>query len=147
MILGISVTKGLIDHLSSDVEFSEILVATDIPNLAIVPGRREEATRAVPELLSSEKMRHLIDQLHGRDRCIVVVDLPPVRLGDDVVALAPYLDGLLLVVREGVTAINELKESVELLKDFPILGTVLNQSSARKLRFEGYYYHGSPELK
>jgi Mrp family chromosome partitioning ATPase len=92
-------------------------------------------------------MRRLIDQLHGRDRCIVVVDLPPVRLGDDVVALAPYLDGLLVVVREGVTAVNELKESVELLKDFPILGTVLNQSSARKLRFEGYYYNGSPELK
>ncbi len=130
--LGISVAKGLIDHLSSDVDFDEILVATDIPNLLVVPGRRVEATLAVPELLSSEKMRQLIDQLHGRDRCIVVVDLPPVRLGDDVVALAPYLDGLLVVVREGVTAIDELKESVELLKDFPILGTVLNQSSVQE---------------
>lgn len=145
--LGISVAKGLVDHLSSDVDFDEILVATDIPNLVVVPGRSVEATLAVPELLSSNKMRQLIDQLHGRDRCIVVVDLPPVRLGDDVVALAPYLDGLLVVVREGVTAIDELKESAELLKDFPILGTVLNQSSSKKLHFEGYYYHGAQELK
>ncbi len=145
--LGIPVTKGLVDHLSSDVEFSEITVATNVTNLVVVPGRREEATLAVPELLSSEKMRQLIEQLHGRDRCIVVVDLPPVRLGDDVVALAPYLDGLFVVVREGVTSIDELKESIELLKDFPILGTVLNQSTSRKLQFEGYYYHGAPELK
>ena len=70
---------------------------------------------------------------------------PPVRLGDDVVALAPYLDGVLLVIREGTTAIAELKESVELLKEFTILGTVLNQSLDQKLKFEGYYYHGAPQ--
>ncbi len=145
--LGIPVLKGLIDHLSSDIDLSEILVATDIANLLVVPGRHADTALAVPELLSSEKMRQLIDQLHGRDRWIVVVDLPPVRLGDDVVALAPYLDGLLVVVREGKTGIDELKESVELLRNFPILGTVLNHSTARKLRFEGYYYHAPSELK
>jgi protein-tyrosine kinase len=143
--LGITVSKGLIDYLSSDVDFDDVMIGTDIPNLYVVPGRRETETFAVPELLSSEKMRQVIDQLHGRDRCIVVVDLPPVRLGDDVVALAPYLDGLLFVVREGVTATDDLKESVELLKNFRILGSVLNQSLSRKHNFEGYYYHGAAE--
>lgn len=144
--LGIAAEKGLIDYLSSPLELADVMIATDIENLFIVPGRRAEAAVAVPELLSSDKMRQLIDQLRGRDRYIIVVDLPPVRLGDDVVALAPYLDGILMVVREGVTAINELKDSAELLKDFTILGTVLNQSSDRKLHFEGYYYQGAPRV-
>ena len=55
--LGIPVTKGLIDYLSSDVDFGEILVATDIANLALCPDVGKTATLAVPELLSSEKMR------------------------------------------------------------------------------------------
>ena len=143
--LGITVDKGLIDYLSSNLEFADILLGTDVDNLYVVPGRREGSNVAVPELLSSDKMRKLIEQLHGRDGCIVIVDLPPARLGDDVVALAPYLDSILLVVREGATAITELKESAELLRDFTILGTVLNQSSDRKLHFEGYYYHAAPE--
>ena len=143
--LGIAVDKGLIDYLASTSEFADVLLGTSIDNLYVVPGRRAESTVAVPELLSSERMRRLVDQLHGREGCIVVVDLPPVRLGDDVVALAPYLDGVLLVIREGTTAIAELKESVELLKEFTILGTVLNQSLDQKLKFEGYYYHGAPQ--
>lgn len=140
--LGITVEKGLIDYLCSPLEFEDVLLGTDIGQLFILPGRRDEAPSAVPELLSSDKMRRLIESLRGRERCILVVDLPPVRLGDDVVALAPYLDTLLLVVREGGTSIDELKESAELLKDVTLLGTVLNQSSERKHHFEGYYHHG-----
>ncbi len=143
--LGIRAEAGLIDHLSSDVAFDDIVLRTDVENLFVVPGRHEESTIAVPELLSSDKMRKLIEHLRRRERCIVVVDLPPVRLGDDVVALAPYLDGIVLVVREGETTIDALQDSAELLKDFLILGTVLNQSSDKKLKFEGYYYHGAPE--
>ncbi len=143
--LGIRAAAGLIDHLSSDVEFEDVILRTNVENLFVVPGRHEESHVAVPELLSSDKMRQLIEQLRRREKCIVVVDLPPVRLGDDVVALAPYLDGILLIVREGETTVDALRDSAELLKDFTILGTVLNQSSDKKLKFEGYYYHGTPE--
>jgi protein-tyrosine kinase len=143
--LGIDVERGLIDYLSSGLDFADVVFGTSTPNLFIVPGRHEESGVAVPELLSSDKMRRLVEQLRLRDQCIVIVDLPPVRLGDDVVALAPYLDGIVLVVREGATTIDALKDSVELLKDFTILGTVLNHSSDKKLKFEGYYYHGAPE--
>jgi protein-tyrosine kinase len=142
--LGISVDRGLIDFLSTDIGFSDVLIGTSIDNLFVLPGRQSDSA-AAPELLSSPKLRSLVEQLQGRERCIVVVDLPPVGLGDDVVALAPYLDGLLLVVREGGTSIDALKQSVESLKDFTILGTVLNRSSERKLKFEGYYYQGAPE--
>jgi len=143
--LGIRVNKGLIDLLSGDVEFAQVLLETNIENLFVVPGRREESDIAVPELLSSDRMRELVTQYRGQERCVVIVDLPPVHLGDDVVALAPYLDGILLVVREGGTTINALKESVELLKDYTILGTVLNQSSERRPTFDGYYYRDAME--
>ena len=144
--LGIQAEKGLIDYLSSpDVEFADILMQTSIDNLFVVPGRHEHFTRAVPELLSSDRMRDLVTQYRGQEHCIVIIDLPPVHLGDDVVALAPYLDGILMVVREGGTPINALKESVDLLKDYAILGTVLNDSSERKQNFDGYYYGGATE--
>jgi len=143
--LGIPAEKGLIDHLSGNVGFDEVLLRTSIEGLFVVPGRREESDIAVPELLSSDRMRELVKQYRGQEGCVVIIDLPPVHLGDDVVALAPYIDGILLIVREGGTSINALRESVELLKDYTILGTVLNQSTERRPTFDGYYYRDTKE--
>jgi len=70
---------------------------------------------------------------------IVIFDLPPVLVGDDVVAFAPNLDAALLVVEEGNTESDKLKKSVELLENVEIIGTILNKSKD-KSNSEEYYY-------
>ena len=138
--LGIDVERGLIDYLKGECSIDDMLVRPDFENLIIVPGRRSDSD-VVPELLTSPRMKQLVDSVRGRDSSrVVVVDLPPALVGDDVVALAPLLDALLLVVSEGQTLIDELRQASELLKNFQLIGTVLNKSSNGTRHIDGYYH-------
>jgi Mrp family chromosome partitioning ATPase len=83
------------------------------------------------ELLASEKARNLVADLKTRykDR-IVIFDLPPVLGSDDALSFVPLVDAVLLVIAEGRTRIEDVRRCFELLKDRPVIGTVLNQSRA-----------------
>jgi len=144
--LGLEVEYGMMDYLTGEASLEQVLVRPgNFPNLTIIPGQLDDADRATPEALSSDRVIDLLEAGSRKDvRNLVIVDLPPVLVGDDVLALAPRLDGLVLVVSEGVTDLEQLERAVALLKDFPILGTVLNNSRERSKAVEGYYYHVQP---
>jgi len=76
-------------------------------------------------------MKALIEEMKDRySSRIVVVDLPPLLNRADVLALAPMLDAVLLVVEAGWTKENDVGQSFSLLNggDIPLLGTVLNKA-------------------
>lgn len=138
--LGLPKGPGLIDYLSSSAELSDVLVRTDIENLTLLPGRREGTGKAVPELLTSNKMVGLFDALQRSGASdLTVIDLPPLLVGDDVVAIAPLVDCLLLVIEEGKTTVDELTKAAELIPPAKLLGTVLNKSADRTKEYEYYY--------
>jgi len=140
--LGLDVSLGLIDYLSTDIGLEEVAVSPRaIPNLMIVPGRRVALNEAMPELLRSAKMADLVKSAGASDDdpAIIVVDLPPVIVGDDVIAVATHLDGLLLIIEEGGTEVEELREAAALLADFNLLGSVLNKSTEKSRAVAGYY--------
>ena len=62
---------------------------------------------------------------------IVIFDMPPLLLADDVLTFAPQVDGVLLVVSEGMTQRASVEKAKELLADMNLLGVVLNRSSER----------------
>jgi protein-tyrosine kinase len=62
-----------------------------------------------------------------KDR-VLIFDLPPVLHADDALAFSRHVQAALLVVGDGTTQRAEVKRTLELLKDLPILGTVLNGS-------------------
>lgn len=129
---------GLSDYLTSDIPVEEILVNPGIDRLVIVPGNKQ--TQASSELLSSPKMSRLARDLKTRfPSRIVIFDLPPVLVGDDVVAFAPSLDAALIVVEEGSTEAARLKRTVDLLEGIDIIGTVLNKSKESSQN-QDYYY-------
>jgi protein-tyrosine kinase len=147
--LGIDGSVGLIDYLTTDLSLDAVAVSpTDLPNLMIIPGRRVDLSASTPEVLRSPKM---IDLLHrvsaGTEPAIVVVDLPPVVVGDDVITVATHLDAVLLVIEEGGTDVNELKKAAELLADFNLLGSVLNKSTEKNKDVEGYYQATQPKRR
>ena len=88
--------------------------------------------------------RHLLHDLNAmkclqelRERytdCLAIIDLPPVLLADDVLTIAPLLDGVLLVVSEGRTKREDVLRLRELLQGVHVLGTVLNVSSESEQR-------------
>jgi protein-tyrosine kinase len=136
--LGLNGDVGLIDYLSSDLALEAVAVTPrNIPNLMIVPGRRIDPTASTPEALRTAKMQNLLRGF-GADT-IVIVDLPPVVVGDDVITVAAHLDGMLLVIEEGGTDVEELQQAAKLLEDFNLLGSVLNKSMEKNREVEGYY--------
>jgi len=124
---GITVTKGLTDYLLGDAEISEILLNPGIDRLVIVPSGKTLPNSA--ELLSSPKMELLVDDFKSRypaDR-VIIFDCSALLAHTDSLVLTRYVDGILLVVEEKRTSTEQIKKVMELLKDKPIIGSVINK--------------------
>jgi succinoglycan biosynthesis transport protein ExoP len=95
------------------------------------------------ELLTSSKMKRLIEELKG-DYDRIIFDVPPVLAVTDALDLASILDGILLVLRLGEIdrrAVKRMKEILDTAK-IKILGEVLNGVDVRDNRYGyGYYYY------
>ncbi len=138
-LFGFDPKVGLSDYLTSDIPFEKVLVNPGIDRLVILPGSSKHI-QASSELLSSPKMARLTKDLKSRyPTRIVIFDLPPVLVGDDVVAFAPNLDAVLIVVEEGGTDSDKLKQTIDLLEGIEIIGTVLNKSKESLQNLEYYY--------
>ena len=123
--------KGLSDYLQGDATFENIVYApSDIERLAIIPNFTPLLNAS--ETLTSPRMGELMQALEAETpRRILIFDMPPVLAADDVLAFAPQIDGLLLVVAEGTTDRNQLTRAKEVLAEMSLLGVVLNRSAER----------------
>jgi Mrp family chromosome partitioning ATPase len=76
-----------------------------------------------------------------QQRCpgaLIVFDLPPLLATDDALVVAPMVDALLFVVAENGTKREEVLSARQLLKEFDVVGTMLNKSVEQDTR--SYYY-------
>ena len=134
--LGIAPTKDLFDLLDGSSKLEDVLVCPNANRMATITC--QSPIRDSSEVLSSPEMASIIHQLKSLGpNTITVVDLPPVLASDDVIAFAPLVDSLMLVVAQGQCRREDLREAEELLRDHEILGVVLNQS--REKSAVGYY--------
>jgi len=125
---GIDINKGLSDYLLNEAEISDILLNPGVPKLTILPAGKKLLNSA--ELLGSPRMESLVNEIKSRyssDR-IVIFDSPSLLTIADPLVLSSYVDGILLIVEEGKTSEDDLKQTMELLNNKPVLGTVLNKS-------------------
>jgi protein-tyrosine kinase len=136
---------GLIDYLTSGYPIAESLVHPEgLANLVVLPAGRP--TPQSIELLSSPLMVDLVRELkHFYPDRYVLFDLPPLLYADPL-AFAPLVDGIVLVVEADRTPREEITRALEVLKEFPVLGFVLNKLDATALSYD-YYYKYYPEPK
>jgi len=135
--LGFKSEIGLNDYLSSKRALEDVLVNPQIEHLIIAPTNRVDSGSS--ELLSSPRMTHFVEEAKERyPERIVIFDMPPVLVGDDVVALSQHLDALLFVVEDGKTQSHELARAMELLHDVNVLGVVLNKGAVIDSKYEYY---------
>jgi capsular exopolysaccharide synthesis family protein len=122
--------KGLGDYLQGNATFENIVYQPDIERLAVIPNFTPMLNSS--ETLTSPRMAELMQALEAEaPRRILIFDMPPVLAADDVLAFAPQIDGLLLVVAEGTTDRNSLRRAKEVLAEMNLLGVVLNRSAER----------------
>jgi Mrp family chromosome partitioning ATPase len=126
---------GLSDYLSGQAKIEEVLYSPGIEGLTVLPGR--EAVAHSSEALLHEDTLRLIRKLRSRYAgALVIFDMPPVLSVDDVVAFSPHWDAALLVVEEGRTTAEDLRDAIELLKPKPLIGTVLTKSEDAPPEYE-----------
>ena len=96
--------------------------------LLVLPARAAIANSS--EILAGPRSRSLVAELGARyPHRIVVYDLPPVLGADDALAFAPLVDCGLVVIAEGSTRRDDVVRTMELLRNTPLIGTVLNRAS------------------
>jgi Mrp family chromosome partitioning ATPase len=115
-------------------DLARLMVRFDtLERLLLLPTQRE--VDGSSEVLAGPRARELLQELRERfTDCLAILDLPPVLLADDVLTIAPLLDGVLLVVSEGHTKREDVLRVRELLHGVHVLGTVLNISSESEQR-------------
>lgn len=74
----------------------------------------------------------------------IVIDSPPVLPLADTSVWMRMADGVLLVMREGITERRELQRGLEAVESSKLLGAIVNGASSTT--HNGYYYHYRPTV-
>lgn len=124
--LGISTELGVSDFLVRGAGLQNVLLKIS-ENLILAPGTEDVIDAS--EILSSVHMARLLRELRDTlPDALIIFDLPPVLMVDDVLALSPSLDACILVAEEGRTQRDDLQQALDMLQMTNLLGVVLNKS-------------------
>lgn len=136
-IFGVKNEQGMSNLLVGEGEWKNFRIKTAITNLDFIPSGPISPNPA--ELVGSERMQNLMNEF-GKEYDRIVMDSAPVAAVTDPVLLSCLVDGVILVIRAGVTNKNIIANGIRQLKDIqtPILGAVLNNIDIRK---GGYCYY------
>lgn len=135
--LGIPMEKSWNDLLDGTAEISDVLINPDMQRLVVLATKTP--VKKSSEMLASKKIADLIKELRERYASrIVIFDLPPVLVSDDVITLLPQIDCVLLVVANGMSTKREIENSIRLLPAEKLIGTVLNKAETESMAY--YYY-------
>ncbi len=143
---GLQNDKGLSDYLTGNGEISGLLKKTKVEKLSIIGGG--SILDNPTELIGSEKMEALVLELKSRypDR-YVIFDSTPLLATTEPQVLEKVVDGIIVVVRAGLTPRETVKQAIAPLEKEKIFGFVLNylefKSSGLSSRYfgsDGYYY-------
>jgi len=137
-------TPGLSDYLSGLATIEEIVRPSNVnPNLFYIACGTHSPKPY--ELLESEKMQTLIDELKKQFN-YVVIDTPPVLLVSDALAVASKTDGTVVVCRQNLSYISDVQRSISSLQfaKANVLGVVVNDSATSHKSYGGYKnFYGS----
>ncbi|HEX8091008.1 MAG TPA: CpsD/CapB family tyrosine-protein kinase, partial [Blastocatellia bacterium] len=131
--------QGLSTYLSSDVKIESVVHSALIPKLDLLPCGPIPPNPS--ELISSEKMKSLLQIMSGRYDHILI-DSPPLMNVSDSVILSSMVDGVILVVHGGKSPRSIAQRARQELVNVgaKIFGVVLNNVDLRREGYERYYY-------
>lgn len=131
---------GLSNYLVGRAEIEEVIRPTSVDNLYLISCGILPPNPS--ELLGSKRMQELIQQLKN-EYDYVLFDSPPLIAVTDAVVMAPWVDGVVLVLRSGKTDRDAAVRAFELLRNVKanVLGTLLNDVLPSYMYGSYYYYY------
>ncbi|MBC3794565.1 GumC family protein [Spirosoma utsteinense] len=150
-IFNLENTNGVSEYLQGEATVDEVLTPIPgAPNYYVIPSG--SLPKNPSELLSSPKLKQLIEELRERFDYIII-DTPPVGLVSDARLIAPLTDATFFMVRHDLTPKNHLKMIDKLYQEqrFPRLNIILNAvDGTDSYHYSGYnkeYAYGSQESR
>ncbi|MCJ8141382.1 polysaccharide biosynthesis tyrosine autokinase [Ancylobacter sp. A5.8] len=143
---GLTEKPGLVELLAQTASADGILHRDPTSGVYILGAGAK--TQNPPDLLSSARMHHLIEQIR-QSFDYVVLDAPPVGPVIDAAVLAAVADKVLFVVRWNATAREFIRQSIERIPgERKICGVALNMIDLRRTpKYGRYSYYSSAYYK
>lgn len=140
-MLGLENVSGLVDVLEDDnLHIGDVLLQTDIPNFRVVSAGKQN--EYYTELLASQRMSELVDEIAGRysDR-IIIFDGPPLLPTPQTQILAGLVGQVVFIIEAGKTPQALVEEALQMLPKEQAIGLVLNKAEGLSGRgnYYGYY--------
>jgi capsular exopolysaccharide synthesis family protein len=131
--------RGLSNYLSSDMLLKNVIQATKVPNLWVLPSGIVPPNSA--DLLSSEKMRAMLQKLSSHFDHILI-DSPPITNVTDPVLLSRLVDGVVMVIHGGRSSREMIVHARQELHNVgaKIFGVVLNKVNMQRDGYDYYHY-------
>jgi tyrosine-protein kinase Etk/Wzc len=131
---------GLTDVLVGRADPREAIRPRVIPNLDVLPAGALPPNPS--ELLGSEAMQRLLEQLRGQYQ-VVIFDSPPALAVTDAAVLGAASDAVIVVLRASETEEVAAQRALQQLRRVQarVAGTVLNGVVKERDRYYHYYYY------
>ena len=137
--------SGLSNVLAGQCAWQETVINTEWDNLQILPAGQIPPNPA--ELLDSSNMQQLLDEL-SQQYDLVLLDVPPINIVSDPLALSSHCAGCLVVVRQNFTDHRELRKALIAAEmtgmnvlGFVFYGEKIHSSSYYSRKYYNDYYH------
>ena len=131
-VLGLRLNHYLSGYIDGSIGIEDIVIHIDVagPQLSIISNNTMMPHSS--EIIVSRQIKSLFDKLKTNpSRPIIVVDMPPVLVSDDVIAFLPQADCSILTVSEGESTARDIEASDAMLSQTNFLGCVLTKSNER----------------
>ena len=130
--------KGIVDYLSGQVSFEEILKKSIRPNLDLVPTFKTAPNPAA--LFNSEEFDVMMTELE-KNYDYVIVDTPPVNVVSDGILVATRTDGIVLITRPNHSDHKNIQAALNSIAfaNIEFLGFVANNLEIKKSKKKNYY--------
>jgi protein-tyrosine kinase len=138
--LGLKCHEGTLSVLQghSTLESAIAQIRIEKCQMHVLPA--EASTSASSEWMASQAMHSMLQDIRrSYPSRIVILDLPPLLSSDDVIAVAPQIDCLLLITAVGTTTIAEIKQCNRYLQSSDVVRVVVNKVEEPGAK----YYYGS----
>ncbi len=122
---GVPRRPGLMDALAAEVPLEQVISATGIPGLSLIPcGTRY---RQGPELLAGPALSLLMERVKS-NYDMIIIDSPPLSLGADALWASITTGALVLVLRMDASDRHLARTSLASVERLPVqvLGAILN---------------------
>jgi non-specific protein-tyrosine kinase len=116
-------SPGLVNYLLDDDPLESLYRSTAIGNLHVLPSGGPMTNPG--RLLRSSLMASAVAGMRDTHD-LVILDLTSVLVNSDTLPLADLADGVIVIVRAGVTPMSLVNKAVKLLDEQKLLGVVLN---------------------